>query len=102
MTEMTKYGEIEFVDYISKDQEFNKDKAMTGWDNGLLTRNESRELIGLTPTSDGDSYKMKLSEFLVPQKDGKLDKSKVVEVVEIIESESDDLLIYDELPKKKL
>lgn len=100
-------GELKFVDYITQDQEFDTKKALDGWNSGLFTRNESRAMMGDDTTKDGDVYKLKLGEILVPQKDGIADTSTVVDEVIIEEvPKSNDLVYIIDRPmmplKKKL
>jgi HK97 family phage portal protein len=64
-------GKLLFADYITEDKEFNLDKAMKGWDNGLYTRNESLEILGDDPVlgPDGNVYKRKFSDVYVQQRE---------------------------------
>lgn len=59
----------EFDDIIPKDTEFEKGVAMEGWMNGLLTRNDSLELLGRETVSNGDIYKVGLADMFVSKDD---------------------------------
>lgn len=48
----------EYDDIIPHDQEFDKATALDGWNAGLLTKNEARELLGVEPAKNGDIFKM--------------------------------------------
>ena len=62
------YGEKlewEFDDIIPHDQEFDKGVALDGWNNGLLTKNEAREKLGLEPAKNGEIYKMNFADLFL-------------------------------------
>ena len=49
---------FDFVDPTPEDQALNLDRAERGYTAGLLTRNESRGLIGFDEVPDGDEFKL--------------------------------------------
>ena len=63
------YGEglvWHFDDIVPHSQEFDKGVALDGWNAGLLTKNEARELIGQEPCrTGGDVYKTTLSDIFL-------------------------------------
>ena len=62
------YGEDllwEFDDIIPKDKEFERMVAFDGWNNGLLTKNESREKLDLEPVGKGDVYKINFADLYI-------------------------------------
>lgn len=64
------YGEDlewEFDDIIPHDQEFEKAVALDGWNNGLLTKNEAREKLGMEPAKNGDIYKMNFADLFLDE-----------------------------------
>lgn len=54
---------------IPYDKEFDKAVALEGWDAGLLTRNESRELIGRPSVETGDVYKTSIADLFMRESD---------------------------------
>lgn len=50
---------------IPKNQDFDKQKAMDGWNAGLITKDEARELIDMPPVPDGTGkvYKITFSDL---------------------------------------
>lgn len=64
------YGEDlkwEYDDIIPHDQEFDKAIALDGWNNGLLTKNEARELLSMEPIKNGDIYKMNFADLFLQE-----------------------------------
>lgn len=64
------YGEDlewEFDDIIPHDQEFEKAVALDGWNDGLLTKNEAREKLGMEPAKNGDIYKMNFADLFLDE-----------------------------------
>ena len=63
------YGEglvWHFDDIVPHSQEFDKGVALDGWNAGLLTKNEARELIGQEPCKTGGNvYKTTLSDIFL-------------------------------------
>lgn len=55
----------EYNDVIPHDVEHDKAIAMEGWLNGLLTKNESRELIGMEMIDKGNIYKIGFADLFV-------------------------------------
>ena len=54
---------------IPYDKEFDKAVALEGWDAGLLTKNESRELIGRPGVETGDVYKTSIADLFMRESD---------------------------------
>src|SRR5699024_1898304 len=50
---------------IPKNQEFDKAKALDGWNAGLLTKDEARELLDMPPVPNGNGkvYKITFSDL---------------------------------------
>lgn len=62
------YGENliwEYDDIIPHDVEFDKAIAMEGWNNNLLTKNESRELLGIEAVEHGDIFRLGYSDLYI-------------------------------------
>lgn len=55
----------EYEDVIPHNVEFDKSIAMEGWQNGLLTKNESKELLGMETSSSGNIYKIGYADLFV-------------------------------------
>lgn len=56
-----------FEDIVPRNQEFDKAKALDGWNAGLLTKDEARELLDLPPApTGGDVYKATFSDMFLP------------------------------------
>lgn len=55
-----------FDDVVPRSQEFDKAKGIDGWNAGLLTKDEARELLGMEPCAEGgDIYKVTISDVFV-------------------------------------
>ena len=55
-----------FDDVVPRSQEFDKVKGIDGWNAGLLTKDEARELLGMEPCAEGgDIYKVTISDVFV-------------------------------------
>lgn len=89
MWNLSTSGKLIFVNYLTEDVEFNRDTGFKGWENGLMTRNEARQLSGMDETPDGDVYKLKLNEFLVPRRNNTPAIEPVTTVIDVAE---DDLI----------
>lgn len=57
----------EYDDIIPHDQEFDKAMALDGWNAGLLTKNEARELLGVEPAKNGDIFKMNFADLYLQE-----------------------------------
>ncbi len=55
----------EYDDVIPHDVEFDKSIAMEGWQNGMLTKNESKELLGMETDDKGNIYKIGFADLFV-------------------------------------
>lgn len=56
-----------FEDIVPRNQEFDKAKALDGWNAGLMTRDEARELLDLPPDPmGGNVYKATFSDLYLP------------------------------------
>lgn len=55
-----------FDDVIPRSQEFDKGLALEGWNAGLLTKDEARELLGKEPLeSGGDVFKIQMTDIFI-------------------------------------
>ena len=55
-----------FDDIVPRNQEFDKMKGIDGWNAGLLTKDEARELLDMPPASTGgDIYKTTFSDIFI-------------------------------------
>lgn len=55
-----------FDDVIPRSQEFDKGLALDGWNAGLLTKDEARELLGKEPLeSGGDVFKIQMTDVYI-------------------------------------
>ena len=50
---------------VPRNEEFDKAKALEGWNSGLLTKNESRELMGMDAVEGGDVYKTSFADMFI-------------------------------------
>lgn len=81
-----------FDDVVPRSQEFDKAKGIDGWNAGLLTKDEARELLGMEPCeTGGDVYKITISDVFI----GKNDDPAQVTYDLMAEPEGDDLEITD-------
>jgi HK97 family phage portal protein len=56
-----------FEDIVPRNQEFDKAKALDGWNAGLLTKDQALELLGLPPApTGGNVYKAQFSDLYLP------------------------------------
>ncbi len=71
------YGEDliwHYDDIVPRSQEFDKLKGIDGWNAGLLTKDEARELLGMEPCSvGGDIFKITISDVFVGVDDNPAD-----------------------------
>lgn len=67
-----------FDDVVPRSQEFDKARSIEGWNAGLLTKNESRELLGFEPVENGDVYKASFSDLYLGEDE---DPTQVSEVL---------------------
>lgn len=66
------YGEDLYWEYdeiIPKNKEHDKTVAMEGWVNGLTTRNESKELLGMETNENGNIYKTNMGDVFVSEEE---------------------------------
>jgi HK97 family phage portal protein len=55
-----------FDDIVPRNQEFDKARALDGWNAGLLTKDEARELLDMPPAIvGGDTYKTQFSDVYI-------------------------------------
>ena len=59
----------EYDDVIPHDVEYDKAVAMEGWQNGLLTKNESKELLGMETNDNGNIYKIGYADLFVGEEE---------------------------------
>lgn len=56
-----------YDDIVPRNQEFDKAKALDGWNAGLLTKDQALELLGLPPApTGGNVYKAQFSDLYLP------------------------------------
>lgn len=59
-----------FDDVVPRSQEFDKIKGIDGWNAGLLTKDEARELLGMEPCKTGGNvYKITISDMFIGEND---------------------------------
>lgn len=59
-----------FDDIVPRNQEFDKAVGIDGWNNGLLTRDEAREKLGMPPCKvGGDVFKTQFSDVYIHDDD---------------------------------
>ena len=58
-----------FDPVVPYDKEFDKARALDGWNAGLLTKNEARELIDLPSVQGGDVFKVSINDLFMEQTD---------------------------------
>ncbi|GHU69959.1 hypothetical protein FACS1894184_14760 [Clostridia bacterium] len=51
-----------YEDIVPHNQEADEQKAYTGWNSGLLTKNEARELMSMPTVDNGDVYKIMVTD----------------------------------------
>lgn len=68
----------EYDDIIPKNEERDKAVAMEGWGNGLVTRNEAKELLGLETDDNGNIYKINFADMFVDEKEDLVEVSSHV------------------------
>jgi len=83
----------EFDPVIPYDKEFDKSRALEGWDAGLLTKNEARGLLDMPSIEGGNVYKTSITDLFLRESD---DPAKVSQA--ILQS---DLEATDPVPGEK-
>ncbi len=68
----------EFDPVIPYDKEFDKSRALEGWDAGLLTKNEARGLLDMPSIEGGDVYKTSITDLFLRESD---DPAKVSQAI---------------------
>lgn len=58
-----------FEPVVPYDKEFDKEKALDGWNAGLFTKNESRRLMDMPDVDGGDVYKTAISDLFLKESD---------------------------------
>ena len=58
-----------FDDIVPHSQEFDKAMAIDGWNAGLLSKDEARELLGYEPALHGNVYKVSVSDMFISEDD---------------------------------
>ena len=56
-----------FDPVVPYDKEFDKERALDGWNAGLLTKNEARELMDLPEVSGGNVFKVGINDLFMEQ-----------------------------------
>lgn len=91
----------EFDDIIPKDKEFEKSVAFEGWNAGLLTKNESREKLGMEPVENGDIYRMGFADMFIGEDEDPVEVSSAAanlqyaDAPEPLEADRNDVEILD-------
>jgi HK97 family phage portal protein len=60
---------------IPRNQEFDKLRALDGWNAGLLTKDEARELLDHEPATNGAIYKTTFSDIFISEKQNPVEVS---------------------------
>lgn len=58
-----------YDDIVPRSQDFDKTLAVDGWNAGLLTKDEARELLGFEAAEHGNVYKITVSDLFVSSSD---------------------------------
>lgn len=84
-----------FDDVVPRSQDFDKAKAIDGWNAGLLTKDEARELLGSEPVPNGKGnvYKITISDMFIRADD---DPAQVTD--DLMAEPEGDVEITDEEP----
>ncbi len=61
---------------IPYDKDFNKEKALDGYNAGLLMKNEARELMDLPDVEGGNIYKVSINDLFLSEKDDAVELSR--------------------------
>ena len=71
LPDFDRYGNLvyRFDAIVPRNEEFDKAKALEGWNGGLLTKNEGRELLGFDAVEGGDIYKTTFSDMFIRDTD---------------------------------
>lgn len=65
-----------FDPVIPYDKDFDKAKALDGWNAGLLTKNEARKLMDLPDIEGGDVYKVSINDLFLNETDNPAEVSQ--------------------------
>lgn len=88
---LSMYGEgfaYRFDPVIPYDKEFDKAKALEGWNAGLFTKNESRQLMDMPTVDGGDVYKTAISDLFMKENDDPAKVSQTMLQSDLVVSES--------------
>ena len=88
-----------FDDIVPKNQEFDKAKALDGWNSGLMMRDEARELLGIPPSKTGGNvYKTTFSDMFISEDDNPAEVSQMMDTASTLPTgdEMSDFLITNE------
>ena len=67
-----------FDPVIPYDKEFDKSRALEGWDAGLLTKNEARGLLDMPGIEGGDVYKTSITDLFLREGDDPVKVSQAI------------------------
>jgi HK97 family phage portal protein len=54
------------IDALQEERQVARDYAIAGWESGLLTKNEGRQIVGEAPDANGNVFKIKANEIMQP------------------------------------
>lgn len=75
-----------FDDIVPRNQEFDKAKGIDGWNAGLLTKDEARELLDMPPAKvGGDVYKTQFSDVYIREDEDPAEISAAVTNAQFID-----------------
>lgn len=75
-----------FDDIVPRNQEFDKAKGIDGWNAGLLTKDEARELLDMPPAKvGGDVYKTQFSDVYIREDEDPAEVSAAVANAQFVE-----------------
>lgn len=75
-----------FDDIVPRNQEFDKARALDGWNAGLLTKDEARELLDMPPAIvGGDTYKTQFSDVYIRADEDPAELSAAVANAQFVE-----------------
>ena len=81
-----------FDDVVPRSQEFDKAKGIDGWNAGLLTKDEARELLGMEPCkTGGDCFKITISDMFIGSND---DPAEVT--TDLMQESTDEVEVTDD------
>lgn len=67
-----------FDPVVPYDKDFDKAKALDGWNAGLITKNEARELMDLPDVEGGDVYKVSINDLFLNETDNAAEVTQTI------------------------